>query len=408
MTEVATRTAFREVFAEPVFRVVWAVRTLAIAADTLRILALSVLIFTSTGSALLAAVAFGIGFVPQVLGSLVLGALPDLIRPRLLIVAGYLVESGAAATLGLVGLPVWASLLIVAAIACLAPVLHGSAGRLIAEVLTGDTYVLGRALFTMTASLAQLAGLAGGGIAVASLGPRHALLICAGCHLLAAVLTVLLLPDLLPVSARETEGALVRQSWQGNRRLLADRPVRVLLLAQWLPPAFITGGESLLIPYAATRHYPAGSAGLLLACLPVGMLIGDLVMARLLTPATRERLVIPLIVVLGLPLVAFPFDIGLVPAALLLFLVGCGFAYGLGIQRQFLEAIPTEARGQAFALMSTGLMTLQGIGPIAVGTLGEVIPIGMAIAAAGIGTLVIAVWLSAYGFRTRSVHLDSR
>ena len=52
-------------------------------------------------------------------------------------------------------------------------------------------------------------------------------------------------------------------------------------------------------------------------------------------------------------------------------------------------------RGQGFALMSTGLMTLQGVGPMVIGGLAETIPIGMAIAAAGIGTLVIAGWLSA-------------
>jgi predicted MFS family arabinose efflux permease len=395
MTEVASRTVFRDVFAEPVFRVVWAVRSLAIAADTLRILALSVLIFTSTGSAALAAVTFGIGFVPQVLGGMMFGALPDRVRPRRLMVLGYAAECLAATGLALLELPVWASLVIVAAIACLAPVFHGSSGRLIAEVLTGDTYVLGRSLFNMTSALAQLVGMAGGGIAVASIGPRHALLVSAGCHLVAAVLTWWRLPDLLPAGGRSGERALLRESVRGNLRLLADRPVRVLLLAQWLPPAFITGGESLLIPYAAVRHYPAGAGGLLLACLPVGMLIGDLVVARLLTPRVRERLVIPLIAVLGLPLVAFPFHIGPVVAGLLLFLVGGGFAYGLGIQRRFLDVIPPGTRGQAFALMSTGLMTLQGIGPIVLGGVAEVLPIGTTIAVAGIGTLVIAGWLTA-------------
>jgi MFS family permease len=394
MTEVASRTAFRQVLAEPVFRVVWAVRSLAIAADTLRILALSALVYASTGSAALAAITFGIGFVPQVLGGMMFGALPDLVPPRRLMVIGYAAESAAATALALLELPVWASLSIVAGIACLAPVFHGSSGRLIAEVLTGDTYVLGRSLFNMTSALAQLAGLAGGGIAVAAIGPRHALLVSAGCHLIAAVTSRLRLPDLLR-ERRTGERAVLRQSVRGNLRLLADRPVRVLLMAQWLPPAFITSAESLLIPYAAVRHYPAGSAGLLLACIPVGMLLGDLVVARLLTPRARERLVIPLIAVLGLPLVAFAVDIGAVPAGVLLFLVGCAFAYGLGIQRRFLDVIPDGGRGQAFALMSTGLMTTQGIGPVVAGGVAELLPIGTTIALAGIGTLAIAVWLTA-------------
>jgi predicted MFS family arabinose efflux permease len=402
MTQTATRTTFREVLAEPVFRVVFYARSLAIAADVLRIVALSVLIFESTGSAALAAATFGAGFVPQVLGGMVLGALPDLVRPRRLIVAGYLAECVGAGALALLDLPVWASLLIVAVIGGLAPVLHGGAARLIADSLTGDAYVLGRSMLTMTSALAQLAGLAVGGIAVAGVGARHTLLLCAACHLIAALTTRLRLPDL--PAGRRGERAAIRQSWRGNRQLFGNRTVRVLLLVQWLPPAFVTGAESLLIPYASVRHYPAGSGGLLLACLPVGMLIGDLVVARLLTPATRERLVIPLIGVLGLPLVAFPFDIGPVPAALLLFLVGCGFAFGLGVQRRFLDVIPEDTRGQAFALMSTGLMTLQGIGPMVIGGLAETIPIGMAIAAAGVGTLGIAGWLTVHGFRAVRRH----
>lgn len=392
--------------ANPVFRVVFYARSLAVAADVLRIVALSVLIFDQTGSTALAAAAFGVGFVPQVLGGMVLGALPDVVRPRRLMVAGYVVECVAPMTLALFDLPVWASLLIVAVIGGLAPVMHGGAARLIAHSLTGDAYVLGRSMLIMTSALAQLAGLAGGGIAVAGIGPRRTLLLCAACHLVAAVTTRVLLPN-LPAGRGGTRAAVWR-SWRGNRRLLGLRQFRVLLLVQWLPPAFVTGAESLLIPYASVRHYPAGSGGLLLACLPTGMLIGNGVVGRVLTPTARERVVIPLIAVLGLPLVAFPFDMGPVPAGLLLFLVGAGFAYSLGVQRRFLEVIPDDARGQAFALMSTGLMTLQGIGPMVIGGLAEVIPIGMAIAVAGFTTLVMAGWLTAYGYQDRPIHRHSR
>lgn len=86
-------------------------------------------------------------------------------------------------------------------------------------------------------------------------------------------------------------------------------------------------------------------------------------------------------------------------AGVLPFLLGCGFAYGLGIQRAFIEAIPDDGRGQAFALMSTGLMTLQGIGPIGLGALAEVIPVGTAMGAAGMAILVIACWLSVRGYQ---------
>ncbi|HEV8557439.1 MAG TPA: MFS transporter [Actinophytocola sp.] len=407
MTETATSATYREVLAQPVYRVVFTVRSLAIAASTLRIVALSVLIFAGTGSAVLAATAFGIGFIPQLIGGMVLGALPDLIPPRPLIVTGYVLECGGAAALGLIELPVWASLGIVAVLACLTPVFQGSSSRLIAEVLTGDAYVLGRSLFSLASAGAQLVGMAGAGVAVATVGPRHALLACAASHLVAAVISRLRLPGdpnwgwSLPRSAGAGEGpktgnrTVVRRSWRGNRRMLADPEVRALLLAQWLPPAFVTAAEGLLVPYAAVHRYPAGAAGWALACVPVGMIVGDLVVARLLQPDTRERLVVPLIAVLGLPLTGFAFGVGPVPAAALLFVSGCGFAYGLGLQRRFIEVVPDEVRGQAFALMSTGLMTLQGIGPVVFGGLAELMPIGPSIAVAGLANIGIAVGLTA-------------
>jgi predicted MFS family arabinose efflux permease len=344
------RTSYREVLAEPRFRLLFLTRSLAITADTLRIVALSVLIFASTGSVLLSAVTYGIGFLPQIVGVALFGTLADRIRPRRLIATGYALEAVTAAVLGLTHLPVGASLGIVAVVACLTPVFGGAANRVVAEVLTGDAYVLGRSLSSMASSGAQLLGLAGGGVAVAVLGARHALLAGAGCHLVAAAAVRLRLPDLpLPDGARP--GATVRHSMAGNRRLLADPRVRLLLLAQWLPPAFATGAESLIVSYSGVRGFPASAPGLLLACLPIGMLAGDFVVGRFVHPGARERLVVPLAAVLGLPLVAVATDPPLVVTAALLAVSGTGFAYGLGIQRRFLDVVPPAGRGQAFGLL---------------------------------------------------------
>jgi predicted MFS family arabinose efflux permease len=396
MTE-ATGATYRQALAEPVYRVVFGVRSVATVADTLRIIALSVLIFSNTGSAVLAAAAFGAGFMPQAIGGVVLGALPDLVRPRPLIVAGYLAECAGAVVLGVAGLPVWASLGLVAGLGCLVPVLHGSSGRLVARVLTGDVYVLGRSLMHVSSALAQLVGMGCGGLAVAAVGPRHALLLCAAGHLIAAVTTRLRLAD-LAVPARTGERAVIRRSLRGTRTLLADPALRELLLVFWLPPALVTAAEGLVVPYAAVHGHPAGAAGLALACVPVGMLVGDLVVARLLRPATRERIVAPLIGLLGLPLTGFALDVGPWPAAVLLFLTGCGFGYGLGVQRRFRDAVGEDGRGQAFGLMSTGLMTLQGIGPVVFGGLAEVMPIGLTMAVAGAMNVALAAWLGRRGF----------
>lgn len=376
----------------PVYRTVFGTRALAICADTLRTVALSVLVFTATGSALLGAMTFGISFLPQVIGGLVLGALPDVLRPRLLLVTGYTLEAVGAALLAF-GLPVWASLVLVAGIGCLAPVFNGTSGRLTAESLEGDAFVVGRSMFQLASSAAQILGMAGGGLAVAAVGPHTALLITTACHACAAVWARVALPD-LPAPGRQGERSLVRQSFHGAVELLADRTIRRIMLANWLPAAFVLGGESLLIPYATLRDFPDGAAGVILACIPAGMFAGNLVVARLLTPAARERAVGPLAMVLGVPLVGFAFTLSPVAAGVLMAILGCGFAYGLGLQARFRDALPDDARGQAFGLLSTGLMTLQGLGPFVFGGLAEVLPVGTTMALAGVATLCAAVWIA--------------
>ncbi|GAA3449509.1 MFS transporter [Dactylosporangium matsuzakiense] len=394
-------TTYSAVLRDHTFRVLFGTRTLSVLADTLRIVALSLLVYAATESPALAALAYGIGFLPQLAGASLLGALADRVRPRRLIVLGYLAEAAVAAVLATVALPVWAALTLVAAAALLTPVFMGAQNSLIAETLTGDAYVLGRSLANVASSLAQLIGMAGAGIAVATLGGRNAMLLAALGHIIAAAWTHLSLPD-FPAprhhrsEARRAPGTgLAAASWKGNAALLRDRTVRRLLLVQWLPPAFITGAEALMVPYAATRGFPAGAAGWLLAAIPVGMVAGNVVVGRLLAPSRRERLVPALIALMGLPCLAFaaPVSWGLswpVLAAALV-VVGVGFAFGLGVQAAFRDALPADGRGQAFGLLSTGLMTAQGLLPALAGLLAEALPTGLVIALLGTATLLAAV-----------------
>ncbi|MFD9697621.1 MFS transporter [Lentzea sp. NPDC059081] len=383
-----TRATFAHVLTRPVFRELLATRVIAIAADVLRTVALSTTIFTTTGSPLLAALAFGLAFVPQAFTGVLFGALTDRVRPRTLIVGSYLVSGTATGLLGLVTPPTWVVLTVITLIGCLGPALNGTSGRLVADVLDGDAYVLGRSVMSMAMSFAQLGGLAVGGLAVAAFGVPDALMISAAAVLGSGVVARLLLPDL---PAAPGDGNVVRQGLTGTRQLLADRTTRTLLLAQWLPPAFVVGAESLLVSYALDRGFTTGAAGLMLAALPVGMIVGEFLVARFLAPATRQRVVPALIALLGLPLPGLAFDLPVAACCALLVVSGAGFAYGLGIAAPFRDAVPEERRGQSFTVLSAGLMTAQGLGPAVWGAVAEVVPIGHAIAAAGVVTVLTAV-----------------
>ncbi|GAA2704427.1 MFS transporter [Actinoplanes palleronii] len=388
MTAAEQGATYREVFAEPRFRVLFLARTAAIAAESLRIFALSVLVFERTGSALLSALAFAAGFLPQLVGGLLLGALTDRIRPRPLIVAGYLAGGAAALLIGTVDMPVAAQLTIIGVVACGTPIFMGATSRLVADVLTGDAYVLGRSVFNAASSGAQLLGLAVGGVAVAAAGPRQGLLIAAAGQAVAALIVRTGLPDLDSVPGEA--GSAVRASLTGVGQLFGDPLIRRLLLAHWLPSAFLAGAEALLVAYATARDFPAGSAGALMAAVPVGMLLGDLIVGRWVRPAVRERLSGPLVLLAGGALALLTVGLPLGGALTVLILSGTGYAYQLGLQRPLLDATPESRRGQMFALLSTGLMTLQGLSPLLLGTVAQVSSPSVAIGAAAAATVLCA------------------
>ena len=395
----ARRTTYRDVLAEPRFRLLFLTRSVATTADSLRITTFSVLVFATTGSALFSALAFGIGFLPQLFGSLLLGSLADRLPPRVLIAGGYALECAAALLLTLVRMPIVAGLGVVALVAFATPVFSGASSRLVAHWLRGDAYELGRSLNNIASSGAQLLGLALGGAAVAVVGPHRALAVSAALYLGCAVAVRLRLPVLAPGAAgANAEGAAggtgtVRASLRGAGLLLSGGTVRRLMLAQWLPSSFVAGAEGLIVAYAGERHFTPGWYAVLMACLPVGMLIGDLLVGRLLRPPTRERLVVPLVALMGLPLLGFATGPGPLAAAGLLLLCGLGFANGLGLQRPFLDALPKEGQGQAFGLLGSGNMTLQGVGPACFGALAGFTGTGGAMALAGAAAALTGGWI---------------
>jgi predicted MFS family arabinose efflux permease len=181
----------------------------------------------------------------------------------------------------------------------------------------------------------------------------------------------------------------------GHLELLADRKVRGLLLAQWLPAWFVTGAEALIVPYTRSLCHPASAASPLLAAVPAGMLLGDVIVGRYCRPAARERLAFPLAAAMGVPLVALLARPPVPLAAAALLVCGFCFAYELGLQRAFLDSLPDGLRGQAFGLNATGGMGGQGLLPPVAGALALAFGAGAAMAIAGLATVLAALALRA-------------
>ena len=388
------RARYGQVFAVGPFRALFGGTVLTIVASSLQMLGLSVLVYLATGSAWLSAVAYGAGFLPQVLGGVVLTSLADRLRTRPLIVIGCLIRAAVAVVLALAPVPVVAMIGLVAAAAALQPLFSAAQSALLPHILTGDRYVLGRSVLNLASAGAQLAGLGAGGVLIAVLGGHRALLGAAAAQLLAGLIFAIGLPGRRPPTTDVARRWRLGDTWRGNAQLLANPSIRAILLLWWIPPALLGGAESLVVPYVAESGAPPASAGWVLAAMPAGMFFGDLIVGRFCTPATRERLVLPLLLLMGLPLLPMVAHLPLAVTAGLLGLASAGFAYQLGRQQAFLDAVPHQAQGLAFGLYSTGIMTGQGLGPIAAGAVASSLNAGSTMALAGSAIVVASLLLA--------------
>jgi hypothetical protein len=390
-----TRPAtYRSVFTVGEFRVLFLGMLTYVLGFQFEILGLSVLVYAQTHSAFLTAFAFSMGFAPQVLGGMLFTALADRLPPRIVITAGLLVRAVPGVLIGsLPGMPVAVMLVLVAAAATITPVYSAAISGLLPDVLDGDRYVLGRSILSLLSSGTQILGLGIGGAILAVL-PARRLLLIAG---LALVLSALIRRGIRarparaagPVSVRGT----VRATMAGNARLFRDPRIRGLLLAQWLPVAFSSGAESLIVPYVGSLGKPASAAGVLLAVGPAGMMAGVWLIGRFCRPATRQRLALPLALLTGLSWMVFLVRPPLAGCAVLMFADGFGVAYLLGLQRPFLDSVPPELRGQAFGLNSTGGMSGQGFSPWLTGGFASILGPAGAMAAAGCAGIASALAL---------------
>jgi len=87
---VPPRATFRDVFAVAEFRALWAAQLLSVIGDQLARVALTVLVYDRTRSALLAAVTFMVSVVPTFVGGITLAWLADRYPRRAVMIASDL------------------------------------------------------------------------------------------------------------------------------------------------------------------------------------------------------------------------------------------------------------------------------------------------------------------------------
>ncbi|WP_424891225.1 MFS transporter [Streptomyces sp. XH2] len=380
---------YRAVLAVREFRAVFAAHLLSLLGLVTGELALSVLVYRVTGSPLLSALAFALGFLPYLLGGTLFAGVADRCPARRVLVVCNLLCAASAVVMALPGAPVAVLLAMRCFSALIGPVLAGTRSATLGDVLgEGDLFVLGRSLIRIATQGAQLAGFAAGGLLLTAVSPRTALL-CTAAGFLASALLLRFGTRRRPSRAAGGAG-LAGASLSGARQLLADRRTRALLLLSWCPPFFLVAPESLAAPYADAIGAGTVGVGLLMCGMPVGTVLGEVLAGSLLGPRGRERITLPAATVLLLPFLLYVLRPSLGLALFAVALAGLGAAYTLGLDQWFVAAVPEELRGRAMTLQTAGTMTVQGLGMALAGAAASYVPVHWVVAGSGlIGTLVV-------------------
>jgi predicted MFS family arabinose efflux permease len=385
------RTSFADVLRVKEFRWLWLAGVQSQVGDQLARVALSVLVFERTGSALQTALVYALTFVPALVGATTLSWLADRL-PRRQVMIGC--DIGRALLLSLMALPhlsiVALSALLVAAVLTGAP-FSAAQVALLPDIL-GERFVAGSGLRMMSDQLTQVLGFALGGAAVAAIGARAGLLVD-GCSfalsavIIAAAVRSRPVPSLGRHAAPEPRGA-----WAAVRVIVSDGRLRSLLALGWLAGFYIVP-EAVAAPYAKSIGTGTGGVGLLLASIPLGGAAGAWILVRWVPRPWREHLVAPLAVAAGLPLLGCWWSPGLAVSAILWALSGAASAYQVVAATSFVRLVPDSMRGRCVGVAAGGLLAIQGLGALAGGYLGEHVGMGEAVALAGlVGASIAAVF----------------
>ena len=376
---------YRDLFADGAFRALWTATALTVAASTAVSLALASTVYAATGSALLSALALFGPSLMQVVGATTLMSVADTSPPRRTLTTVTAVVAAMAACQALLPLSPLARVGLTLVQAYVVSIGAGARWGLLTQVLPEASFRLARSAMNVAVGAFQVVGFAVGGLLLQVLSVRGVFALAA---VLSAAAVVVLLTGLPEQPPRRTARPGLRETWHGNRRLLAEPHTRPLLLALCIPNGLVVGCEALFVPYAE------GAAGVLFVAGALGMLSGDVLVGRVLGAEQRRRWSTPLRVLLAAAFVPFVLPLPLPVAALLAALGSAGYGASLLQQEQLVVLAPEDVRGQALGVEGSARMTAQGLCAVLAGALADVVGAGVAITVLAVSSLAVTAVLA--------------
>ncbi|WP_187369626.1 MFS transporter [Fodinicola acaciae] len=375
---------YRELFRTPEFTALFGGSCAQVAASTLTGIALATLVYDRTDSPLLAALAmFGPSFA-NLIGATTLLSVADRVPSRAAMTLIACASAVAGVVLAAPGMPLPAMFAVIFVLGLVGSLGAGVQYGLLGEIVPRRGYVLGRSALNVAVGVMQLAGFALGGVVLAVMSARAALVLGAALAIGAALVFRL---ALAARPARASGRPSVAITWHVNRELLSTRARRAVYLSMWIPNGLVVGCEALFVPYA-----PQSAAALFVAA-ALGMLLGDIAAGRFLSPAIRRWSVTPLRFLLAVPYLLFAVPLSVPVAAVAVAVAATGFASTLLLQERLVALTSERIRGHALGLHATGMKIMQAVGATVAGLLAQWLPTGTTMAVLAVASIAVTAAL---------------
>jgi MFS family permease len=396
------RATFGDLFAVGEFRALWLAQVLSVVGDQLARVALTLLVYDRTRSALLAAVTFAASVVPTFFGGVALAGLADRLPRRQVMITCDVARAAGVLAMTIPGMPLAALVLLLFAVTLIGTPFSAARAAVYPEILTGDRYVLGNAVTLTTLQVAQVAGFAVGGAVVGLVRVRASLVTDAATFAASALLIrIWVRARAASRPPREDRSSHAADLIAGIRLVFASPALRTPMLLGWLA-AFYNAPEGVAVPLAQSLHAGTAAVGLILAAAPLGASVGAVGFSRLVRPAARLSWMRPLAIASCAVLVAFALRPGLPAALAILCCSGVFDCFQVAASAAFVSAAPPAQRSQAFGLALAGMSLGQGAAMILAGAAAQHFAPARVIAVAGALGAVTAVVIAVGGTSRRS------
>lgn len=375
------------------FRALIAAQVTGEVGDQFARIAVSGIILERSGSALYAALAFVVSYLPGIAGSVLLGPLADRLPRRALMIWCDLARAAVVALLAIAvatEAPLWSLIVMLLFAELFSAPFDAARSALVPDVLTEPAdFHAGAGISRMLFQLNQTVGLALGGLVAYGAGAQFALWLDVASYLVSALILVLGVRHRPAALAGAPKGPDVREAIRAVR---ADPVRRVFIGLGWAAGGVLIAPEAVALAYAV-EHGNQRLGGALIAALPAGAALGAWVITRY-PPELAVRAVRPLLAAGCVPLLLTGLNLGIYPTMALWFVAGVCQAFLLPVMVVVTLVTPPERRGAVGGLAAAGFNAAVALSFVLAGWAADVFTPADAVFAAG--TLGLFVLLAAH------------